>query len=446
VPDTTGLVNDHATPALGSAALGLLLEERLVLVLNAKNGTILSVNDRVLQLTDTPLEQVVGMRLNELWHLQSQAVDQLLDAGRAGRFIEQVNSIVDSGGRQRWLRFNCGPVGGGAREPETVLVTAYDVTESKQADAAFKGKVAAIDRAQAVIEFDLDGNVLSANDNFLRTLGYSPREIVGQHHSMFCTQEYITSPEYRDFWLRLGHGEILSGRFHRIGKFGRDVYLQATYNPIFDLKGDPLKVVKFATDVTEAVALEARLSVKTREMGRAIDELSSSIAMIVGNAGQASELAGETQTNAQRGFEELRKSIEAIELMVRSSDQIAGIVQVIGEIASQTNLLAFNASIEAARAGEHGVGFSVVAGEVRKLAERSSDSAREISRLIQESATRINQGSQVAQRAQDAFEEILRSVGKTAESIHHIVTQTQSQQETSRTVNALIGELAGDAG
>ncbi|MFI5914836.1 PAS domain S-box protein [Dactylosporangium sp. NPDC051541] len=412
------------------------------------NGTILDANRNFLDLLGYGLDEIRGRHHKLFVDPADAASDQYQDFWerlKRGEFDSGEYKRVGKDGREVWIQATYNPILDLDGRPYKIVKFASDVTQAKLRTAEFEGKVAAINRAQAVIEFDLDGNVLTANDNFLRTMGYSMREILAQHHSMFCTQDYVTSQEYRDFWLRLGRGEILSGRFHRIGKYGRDVYLQATYNPIFDLKGDPVKVIKFATDVTQQMELEQRLSVKTRDMSKAIDELSTSIATIVGNAGQASELAGETQTNAQRGFEELRKSIEAIDLMERSSDQIAGIVQVIGEIASQTNLLAFNASIEAARAGEHGVGFSVVAGEVRKLAERSSDSAREISRLIQESATRINQGSQVAQRAQDAFEEILRSVGKTAESIHHIVTQTQMQQDASRTVNSLIGDLVGAA-
>ncbi|GAA3285320.1 hypothetical protein GCM10020218_044940 [Dactylosporangium vinaceum] len=412
------------------------------------NGIILDANRNFLDLLGYSLDEIRGRHHKLFVDAQDAASDQYQDFWdrlKRGEFDSGEYKRVGKDGREVWIQATYNPILDLDGRPYKIVKFASDVTQAKLRTAEFEGKVAAINRAQAVIEFDLDGNVLTANDNFLRTMGYSMREIVAQHHSMFCTQDYVTSQEYRDFWLRLGRGEILSGRFHRVGKYGRDVYLSATYNPIFDLKGDPVKVIKFATDVTQQVELEQQLSVKTRDMSKAIDELSTSIATIVGNAGQASELAGETQTNAQRGFEELRKSIEAIDLMERSSDQIAGIVQVIGEIASQTNLLAFNASIEAARAGEHGVGFSVVAGEVRKLAERSSDSAREISRLIQESATRINQGSQVAQRAQDAFEEILRSVGKTAESIHHIVTQTQMQQDASRTVNSLIGDLVGAA-
>ncbi|MGI5175437.1 PAS domain S-box protein [Dactylosporangium sp. CA-152071] len=411
-------------------------------------GIVLDANRNFLDLFGYTIDDLRGKHHRifvEPAEAASEQYEEFWGRLRRGEYDTGEYKRVAKDGREIWIQASYNPILDLDGQPYKIVKFAADVTESRLRNAEFEGKVTAMDRAQAVAEFDLEGNILTANDNFLRTMGYTLREIVTQHHSMFCTQDYITSPEYRDFWLRLSRGEFLAGRFHRVGKYGRDVYLQATYNPIFNLKGEPVKVVKYAQDITEQITLEHRLTTKTREMSGAIDDLSTSIAQIVGNAGHASELAGQTQSNAQRGFEELRKSIDAIDLMERSSDQIAAIVQVIGEIASQTNLLAFNASIEAARAGEHGVGFSVVAGEVRKLAERSSESAREISRLIVESATRINQGAQVAHRAQDAFEEILRSVGKTSESIHQIVTSTRHQQETSKTVNTLIGDLIGAA-
>jgi methyl-accepting chemotaxis protein len=253
----------------------------------------------------------------------------------------------------------------------------------------------------------------------------------------------VTSAEYRDFWLRLRKGEYLAGRFHRIGKFGRDVWIQATYNPIFNTKGEPFKVVKYAHDITDQVGMEQRINAKTKEMSQSITALTGSIDEITVSAQQASTLAGETQQNAQDGYEELRNAIEAIDLIERSSDQIAAIVNVIGEIAGQTNLLAFNASIEAARAGEHGVGFSVVAGEVRKLAERSSEAAREITTLIHESAARVGQGSQVSHRAQEAFGMILKSVASTSDSIKRIADSTSLQQSASRAVSDHIRELLG---
>ena len=349
---------------------------------------------------------------------------------------------VGKGGKEVWIQATYNPIFDMEGRPMKVVKFATDVTDFKLRNSEFEGKVTAMGRAQAVIEFDLEGNVLAANENFLRTIGYSLREVLGQHHSMFCAPDYITSAEYRDFWLRLSKGEFLSGRFQRVGKYGRDVWLQASYNPIFDLKGQPLKVVKYAYDITDQVQMERRVTTKTREMTASVRNLADAINDISQSTRSANELAAETQTNAQNGFEALKKSIDSISLIQKSSVEIAEIVKVIGDIANQTNLLAFNAAIEAARAGEHGVGFSVVAGEVRKLAERAGDAAREISKLIDESSNRVNQGSTVSQQAKDAFERIVTSVGKTSDSIRRISESTQTQQQVSQAVSTLIGELA----
>jgi methyl-accepting chemotaxis protein len=130
---------------------------------------------------------------------------------------------------------------------------ATDVTAVKLENAEFQGKVDAIDRSQAVIELGTDGTVITANDNFLRIFGYRLDEIVGKHHRIFCDPGYAESPAYHEFWQKLGRGEYDSGEFKRVGKSGAEIWLQASYNPIFDLNGKPRKIVKFATDITDEV-------------------------------------------------------------------------------------------------------------------------------------------------------------------------------------------------
>lgn len=359
-----------------------------------------------------------------------------------GQYDEGTYRRVTKTGEDVFIQATYNPILDAEGRPLKVVKYASDVTASTVTNAEYSSRVSAVDRGQAVIEFDLEGNVLTANENFLRTMGYSMKELKGQHHSLLCTPEYRVSPEYRDFWLRLGKGEIIAGRFHRVGKFDRNVWIQATYNPIFDLRGRPVKVIKYAYDVTEQAELELLITAKSGAMDETVTELSRSIDEIATNAQQASTLATRTHTNAQDGFASLKSSMAAIELIRRSSSSMADIVRVIGEIAGQTNLLAFNASIEAARAGEHGVGFSVVAGEVRKLAERSSSAAGQISELIAESESRIAEGAEVSKVAQTAFELIVESVAATSASITSIATATRDQQDTSAVVQSLIRELA----
>lgn len=407
-------------------------------------GHVLHANKHFLDLMGYALEDVRGKHHRMFCdpaYTQTEAYVSFWDKLGRGEFESGEYKRVGKGGRECWIQATYNPILDMEGRPMKIVKFAIDVTDSKLRNSEFESKVKAVDRGQAVIEFDLEGTVLSANDNFLRTMGYSLREIAGQHHSMFCSPDYILSEEYRDFWLKLNKGEFFTGRFHRVGKFNRDVWIQATYSPIFNLKGEPIRVVKYAHDVTDQVKLEQQIRSKTDDMTRTVAELGAAITEITRNTTAATQLSGETQANAETGFEALRKSIEAIELIQKSSTEIAEIVRVIGDIAGQTNLLAFNAAIEAARAGEHGVGFSVVAGEVRKLAERSSQAAREIAKLIEESVSRVNVGSDRSQHAKAAFERIVGSVAKTGESIKQIAASTETQQQASKSVERLIGQL-----
>ncbi|MFZ2987179.1 PAS domain S-box protein, partial [Ideonella sp.] len=409
-------------------------------------GRVLNANANFLKLMGYHLDDVKG-RHHRMFVPPDQAASSDYQAfwERLSRGEVECGEYKRLGrdGREVWIQATYNPIFDPRGNPIKVVKFASDVTAGKLRAAEFEAKVAAIDKGQAVIEFDLDGRVLTANRNFLAAMGYTLREIQGQHHSFLCDAEYVQGPEYRDFWLRLGEGQLVSGRFQRMGKYNRRVWIQATYNPILDLNGRVSKVVKYAFDVTNEVEMEQRISNKAVEMRQGIDELVQSITQIAANSGVAAETAADATQAARAGHEALAKSIVAITAIQTGAAKMGEIVRVIGEIANQTNLLAFNAAIEAARAGAHGVGFSVVAGEVRKLAERSSIAAREIASLIDESALQISKGAEVSREASQSFDGVLSSVQRTNQSATAIAQAADAQRGTSQAVSRLINELSG---
>jgi methyl-accepting chemotaxis protein len=496
------------------------------------HGIILHANDNFLATLGYTLDEVRGKHHKifcDPEYVQSAAYRQFWEKLGRGEFDRGEYRRLARDGREVWINASYNPVIGEDGRPYKVIKFATDVTAIKQQHAEYEGRIRAIDKAQAVIEFDTGGNVLHANQNFLDTLGYRLDEIQGRHHRMFCDEAYTAGPEYREFWAKLNRGEYDAGRYKRVAKGGRAVWIQATYNPIFDVNGRLYKVVKFAIDVTAQVELEE--SVKRRsqedqskvekllavvnraasgdltgevdvdgkepidqlaagikgmmsdlsgvigkvvdsagtfkdssqdiaaradtvasgaqllgatveEMNASIEELTASINSIADNSRGADQLAKDTQQEAERGAKAVARSIEAMELINRSSEDIAEIIKVIGEIASQTNLLAFNAAIEAARAGEHGLGFSVVADEVRKLAERSSQATKEISKLINESVKRVAQGSEISKQAGEAFEKIVAGVSRTTQAISEISCGADEQLVAAREVSTAIQQVA----
>ena len=409
------------------------------------DGEILDANENFLAVLDYSIDEVRGKHHRmfcEPDYVQNVAYRDMWEKLARGEFLAGEYKRIGKGGKEVWIRATYNPILDLTGKPVKVVKFAMDVTDEKLRNAEFESRVTAVDRSQATIEFDLSGNIVTANENFLSTMGYTLREIVHQHHSMFCDPEYLKTKEYGDFWRRLNEGETHSGRFHRVGKYGRDVHIQASYSPVYDLSGKPVRVVKHAYDVTRQVELEQTISSKSAEMQGMVAQLTEAISDISTGASGAQILATDTEGAATAGSEAINNTIESIDLISRSSKQIAKIVGVIGELANQTNLLAFNAAVEAARAGEHGVGFSVVAEEVRRLAERSAEAAAEISRLIDESGERVEQGTERSNNAREAFQGIAKSVEKTARAISEIAQSADTQEKVSRKVVSMIEELA----
>ena len=408
------------------------------------HGKVLNANQNFLDTIGYSLDEIRGKHHRMFCDpALAQSPEYLAFWDRLGRgeFDAGEYRRIGKDGKEVWILASYNPIFDAEGKPVKIVKFATDITRQKALSTETRGKLDAIGRSQAVIEFDMRGNVLSVNDNFLRTMGYAEEEIIGQHHSMFCEEELVKSTEYRHFWANLAQGEFQSGRFRRRGKHGADIWIQATYNPILGVSGKPYKVVKFAMEVTEQVRREELVSAKVKAISTVLADLSQSINAIADGAHQSAGMAAQTQAEAHDGSKLLERSKDAMLAIQKSSGDVYDIIETIGDIASQTHLLAFNAAIEAARAGEHGNGFSVVANEVRKLAEKSALAARGISKLINETISRVGDGTRLAGEVENAFERIVRSVGTTSTSIGKIHASTSEQASATRNVSTLLTEL-----
>ncbi len=285
---------------------------------------------------------------------------------------------IGKGGKEVWILATYNPILDEAGKPIKIIKFASDVTEQKLHAANFSGQIEAIGKSQAVIEFNLDGIVLNANRNFLSVMGYALSEIQGKHHSMFVPEGEGGTDVYKAFWAGLRRGDYQTAEYRRIGKNGKQVWIQASYNPIFDLNGVPYKVVKYASDVTAQVIARMK-SERVRDMMESVaagaEELNASVREI-------SEAMTKSRETAMSAVGKVEAADSQAQRLSAAAQAMSGIVDLIGNITGQINLLALNATIESARAGEAGRGFAVVASEVKNLATQAKQATDRISSEI----------------------------------------------------------------
>ena len=385
------------------------------------DGNVLTANDNFVKTLGYSLPEIVGKHHGlfvEPAYRDSPAYQDFWNKLRRGEFIADQFCRIAKGGKEVWIEASYNPILDRNGKPCKVVKFATDITAQKQRFADYEGQIAAIGKAQAVIEFGLDGTIRTANENFLRALGYSLDEVKGRHHSMFVDPAQRESAEYRAFWAKLGRGEYDAGQYLRIGQGGRQVWIQASYNPILDARGKPFKVVKYATDVTQQVIMARQLEAAVAETQAAvssavggdltvliplagkignIEKLCGGINTLLASVGQ---LVGQVQaatSEVQAGAEEISKGngnlsqrteeqASSLEETASSMEEMTSTVKQTADNAGQANQLAIAARQQAEKGG------AVVSAAVAAMSQINTSSKKiaDIIGVIDEIAFQTN--------------------------------------------------------
>jgi methyl-accepting chemotaxis protein len=480
--DQTDLENQQAQiELLQLRGIGAALDRSQAIIEFDPSGNILTANSNFLKTVGYDLAEIKGRHHRMFCDPRySESLNYRLFWEKLGRgeFDSAEYKRLGRGGKEIWIQASYNPIMDANGKVLKVVKFATDITEQKIKNAVYEGKVTAISKAQAVIEFNLDGTVITANENFLKTLGYADvRDLAGKHHRMFCDPAYTNTQEYRNFWEKLGRGEFDSGEYKRVAKSGAEIWIQASYNPIFDADGKVIMVVKFATDITAQKKKVTEFEGHVNLLEETANSLASAATQLTATATQLSATAGKTSDEsgaASNAAEEVATGVQTVatntEEMVASikeisrsanesaemskatsaraqetnatvtqlgasSREIGEVIKVISSIAQQTNLLALNATIEAARAGDAGKGFAVVANEVKELAKQTAKATQDITNKI--GAIQAD-----SQRAVDAIGNISVAIDKLNGISGTIAAAVEEQTATTNEVSRVVQEAS----
>ncbi len=378
-------------------------------------GNILSANDLFLKATGYQAQEVIGQhhRIFCPSHIyQSSDYNKHWQDLASGHSISGIFERRNSQGNTLWLEATYFPVAEADGSVSKVIKIAADITQRKHETDQQEQVLEALDRSQAIIHFTPKGDILFANDNFLKTVGYRLEDIQGKHHRIFCTEAFYQ--ENPNFWSDLEKGEFKSGQFERLDAQGRTIWLEATYNPIQNTQGEIVKVIKFASDITEKIELDLAI----REAATLASSTSEETAQIAQQGLSSLDLAVQTSIQIVEKVDEVNNLITNLN---EQSESIQSIVATIKSIADQTNLLALNAAIEAARAGDQGRGFAVVADEVRQLAFRTSESTSMIADVVNENhqlLTTLTENTAEARQSAEAGQDNISQVSNIMTEIY----------------------------